>query len=414
LVKVVPGRRLRWGLGAGMQVGNDGAIITSYVTSDENYWDLHLLGKVEHRNFFGGMRRLSVEERPRLIFDDYFPSTPTPSLGNLLLVEFRQPAFAEPRTTLVATGRWDLGPDPYGGRFSRSDVVAGFGPERSFFGGKLSWSSSINLNLFIPQGSNELQPYPSYHVAYLQHSLSLDLRNDARAPRRGAYFGLNVQHAGYFLPSDWNYVRVVPDVRGYFSLPLGMVLAMRARIGIMEITSSSIEVPHNATDVIQGYRQRLHDVGPLRQRLRGGGSTSVRGYDSNTLGDVVRVDDRLDSGGLRQWDASIELRVPLTASIGTVLFVDAGDVTRAKRFRFSQPQTTLGFGFRYKTLVGPIRLDFGFAPGGLQYIGHDERQRQAFELSSDPDNPTAIPVPYPESKFLGTSGSVHFTIGEAF
>jgi outer membrane protein assembly factor BamA len=404
VIKVVPGRRFRFGIGAGLQVGQDATYFNSYVASDENYWDLHLLGRIEHRDFLGGMRRLSIEERPRLIFDKPFPNTPKPQLGNLLLIEFRQPAFAEARTSLIAAGRWDLGPDPYGGGFFRSDLVASMGPERTFFGGKVSWSSTINLNLFIPHGADENEPYPPYYATYLQHAVTLDLRNNPRAPRRGAYFGLNVQHAGYFLPSDWDYVRVVPEARGYMPLPLGMVLAGRVRIGIMEITSSGIRVP--VQDPF-GYNARLRQLGPLRNRLREGGSNSVRGYASNTVGDVVQVANRLDSGGLRSWETSVELRIPVTASIGAVLFVDAGDSSREKRFRLNQPQTTLGFGLRYKTIVGPIRLDFGFAPAGLQSIGRDERQRTAFDT-------TGQPTSFPESSFLGTPGAIHFTIGEAF
>jgi outer membrane protein assembly factor BamA len=404
LIKVVPGRRFRFGIGAGLQVGNDVSYFTSYVSSDENYWDLHLLGKIEHRDFLGGMRRLSIEDRPRLIFDDPFPRTPKPSLGNLLLIEFRQPAFIEARTSLVMRGRWDLGPDPYGGGFFRSDLVAGIGPERTFFRGKVTWSSTLNLNLFIPHDAGANEPYPAYYATYLQHAFTLDLRNDPRATRRGAYFGLNVQQAGYFLPSDWNYVRVVPEARGYLPLPLGMVLAGRVRVGVMEITGSSIRVPSNDQF---GYRERLRELGPLRNRLREGGSNSVRGYASNTVGDVVQVANRLDSGGLRSWEASLELRVPVTASIGAVLLVDAGDVNSEKRFRLTEPQTTLGFGLRYKTIVGPIRFDVGFAPPGLQSIGPDQRQRTGF-------NTVGEPTPFPESTFFGVPGAWHFTIGEAF
>ncbi|HKU41359.1 MAG TPA: BamA/TamA family outer membrane protein, partial [Polyangiales bacterium] len=189
--------------------------------------------------------------------------------------------------------------------------------------------------------------------------------------------------------------------------PLGIVLALRARIGIMEIFSSDIQVDHNLDEVTQGYRERLRDLGPLRQRLRGGGSISVRGYRPNELGDVTQVDDRLDSGGLRQWEASAELRVPLTTNVGTVWFVDVGDVTREKRFRFSQPQTTLGFGLRYKTLIGPVRLDFGFAPKSLQSIGADQRTRERFTQDGTPE-------PFDESTIFGTGGAIHFTIGEAF
>jgi hypothetical protein len=65
---------------------------------------------------------------------------------------------------------------------------------------------------------------------------------------------------------------------------------------------------------------------------------------------------------------------------------------------------------RYKTIVGPIRFDVGFAPPGLQSIGKDERVRTAFNTKEDPP----LMVPFPESTFLGAPGSWSFTIGEAF
>ena len=193
LIKLVPGRRIRFAFGAGMQVGTDSTLIGGDFTGDNlRQWDLHLLGRVEHRNFLGGMRRLSVEERPRLIFDRPFPGTPTPDLGNLLAVEFRQPAFGEPRTSLVASGRWDRGPDPYGGRFMRSDVVAGLGPERRFFGGSLSWSSTLNVNLFVPaqiNDENALTGPALPELAVRTSARSCAICSRARSPRVGAYFG---------------------------------------------------------------------------------------------------------------------------------------------------------------------------------------------------------------------------------
>jgi outer membrane protein assembly factor BamA len=427
LIKVVPGRLTRVAVGLGMQAGVDPTLTPVDTPGySENVWDLHLLGRIEQRNFLGGMRRVSIEERPRLIFNGAFPTTPSSQIGNLLIFEFKQPAFFESRTTFSATARWDLGPDPYGGNYSRSDFLAGMGPDRSFFDGKLRLAATININVFIP--SKPVQPekpmtappevatptevkpnyYPNYFATYMQYTAVLDLRNDPREPRRGAYFGLTVQSSGYFLPSDWNYVRITPDVRGYVPLPLGMVLAGRAHIGIMEITDSKIVEKPASEDY--GYTERLHDLGPLRQRLRGGGSNSVRGYLPNTLGDVFKLDNRLDSGGLRQWEASIELRAPITPSFGAVLFVDVGDVSANadKKFRFQYPQTTFGLGLRYKTLIGPIRLDAGFAPTNLQVIGADNRSRVAYNASGQ------LLDGFPESLFLGMRGALHFTIGEAF
>jgi outer membrane protein assembly factor BamA len=416
--KVVPGRRLRTAIGAGLQIGTDPTLtFADYGNGSLTRWDVHLLGRVEHRNFLGGMRRISIEDRPRVIFDQAFPSAASPTMGNLLILDFRQPSFIEARTSFAVVGRWDLGRDPYTND-ARSDLLAGAGPDRTFWDGKLRANFTYNINAYLPQEPPDQAAgtahiiYPAYYATYFQYSLVLDMRDAPREPKRGAYVALVVQHAPSFLPGDWDYVRVTPDVRGYFSLGLGLVLAARARIGIMEITDTTFEAP-DAVDqdamwpeVLSGVaQQRLRDLGPLRQRLRGGGNNSVRGYAPNSLGDVLSVGNIVDSGGLRQWEASVELRAPLTPDFGAVVFVDVGDVSVEKRFRWNVLQTSIGIGLRYRTVIGPIRLDLGFAPKSLQVVGGaDPRQRGTLY----PDGP------YPESTFLGSRGAIHFTIGEAY
>lgn len=403
LVRVVPAREFRFGVGLGVTSGGVFAQEEGESsTGSFALWDVHLLGRAEHSNFLGGMRRLRIEERPRLIFDNTFPSTTRSGVGNLLTVELRQPGFLEARTTLVARARWDLGPDPYGGRFLRHDLVAGLGPERYFLGGKLLLASSINADLFRPQSETEAL-FPNSKVGYFYHVARVDLRNDPRNTIRGSYFSLGIQHAGYFLPSDWDYYRITQDSRGYIEILGGLVLALRAQLGFMKVTGTRIEVPSFSGPLEQQpigtrVRKNLADFGPLRHRLRGGGYNNVRGYAPNTLGDVEMINGRLLSGGLRQWAASAELRVPLTESLGTVLFVDVGDVTRETHYRFYALQTSIGLGFRYHTLVGPVRLDAALAPPGLQVIGTDDRYRKDV----------------PDSHLLGANGAISFTIGEAF
>ena len=419
LFKVVPGRRLRTAIGAGMQVGTDPTLTpTDTANGSLTRWDLHLLGRVEHRNFLGGMRRISIEDRPRVIFDEAFPSAASPTMGNLLILDFRQPSFLEARTSFAVVGRWDLGRDPYTND-ARSDLLAGAGPDRTFWDGKLRATVTYNINAYLPQGApgDPGTPhirYPAYYATYFQYSLVLDVRDAPREPKRGAYLALTVQHAPSFLPGDWDYVRITPDLRGYLPLGFGFVLAARARLGVMEITDTSIPKPpagfeneNTWQERLQGEAQtRLRELGPLRQRLRGGGNNSVRGYAPNTLGDVVSVGNIVDSGGLRQWEASLELRAPLTPDFGAVLFIDVGDVSAVKRFRWNVPQTSFGFGLRYRTVIGPIRLDFGFAPKALQVIGSsDPRRRVTLEEDGRP---------FGESYILGSRGAIHFTIGEAY
>jgi outer membrane protein insertion porin family/translocation and assembly module TamA len=402
VIRVVPGRMFRLGVGLGMSAGQE----TAQGTGDSySQWDVHLLGRIEHKNFLGGMRRLQVEDRPRLIFDQPFPETSRHDFGNLLTIELRQPAFIEPRTTLVARARWDRGPDPYGGRFLRHDIVVGIGPERYFFHGKLLLASNINTDLFLPD-TDPQPPYPNTELAYLDHTARLDLRDDPRNTHSGSYFSFGVQHAGYFLPSDWNYVRLTQDSRGYLLLPGGLVLAGRTRLGFMVITDTTIAVPTQEVSAMTAnssvdprYLEELAKLGPLGHRLRGGGHNSVRGYAPNTLGDAEVIGKTLVSGGLRQWEASLELRIPITESFGTVAFVDAGDVSRGTSYRFEYPQTSFGIGLRYLTIVGPLRLDGALAPSSLQVIGTDRRIRTGLG----------------QSRLLGfANGALSFTIGEAF
>jgi outer membrane protein assembly factor BamA len=397
VVRVIPARRLQVAFGAGIEAGTRQGLMSN---ESDNFsrWDVHLLARVEGHNFLGGMRRLRVEERPRLIFDRSFPmvSTDGPKPGNLLMMELKQPAVLEPRTSLTWAAEWDYGPDPYRGTFYRHDLDTSIGPSRYFFGRLLFLSASVHLNLFAPtsrEGTDVCTglKVQNYHATFVEYVAQLDRRNDIRRTTRGWFVSAAFQHAGYFLPSDWNYLRFIPDARGYVSLARYLVLAARARLGILAITSSDIS----------NDDKDLHDFGPYRYRLRGGGPNSVRGFEPNWLGDVRKAGSSgscLMTGGVRQWEASVELRVPVTVDFGTVLFIDAGDVTQENRFRFNYPQTTLGFGLRYHTLVGPLRFDMGFLPNGLQVFGTDRR----------PD-PTIQ-----KGRLFGLNGAWQLSIGEAF
>ena len=144
----------------------------------------------------------------------------------------------------------------------------------------------------------------------------------------------------------------------------------------------------------------LRRLGPRPYRLRGGGPYSVRGVQAGALG-LRDVQEEGFPGGTRSWIASIELRVPLGDSFGLASFVDAGDVDggdseEKARFRFDHPNTTLGAGVRYKTLVGPLRLDVGFLVPGLQGKRSDAR---------------SVSV---EDPLFKLHGAVHLTIGESF
>ncbi|MEM1418693.1 MAG: POTRA domain-containing protein, partial [Myxococcota bacterium] len=328
VIRVRRGRRFRYGLGGGLQVGSTAVGTAQQI--DQPLWDLHLLVFFEDRNFLGGLRRLRVEERPRVIFRDSFPNATTPTPGNDLRVDFRQPSFLEARTFLLVGGRYDLGPDPneLDEALFRHLVDGSIGLQRSFLNGKVTLSGGLHTNVYrLLRGENASERDRNYEVVFLEQLLELDWRDDAVRPRMGFFASAEVHEAALL---SFDYVRFVPDLRAY--VPLGpVVLAARFRLGLFWIFRANAELdPASA------------QLGPQPYRLRAGGPSSHRGFIAGFLGDPAQVgegsetdpDFPVNSGGQRRWEASVELRAPFGSDFDIAFFGDVGDVNRAERFRF--------------------------------------------------------------------------------
>jgi outer membrane protein assembly factor BamA len=384
IVEVEPRRKSEWLVGAGVMSG----VLTTGAAEEwvsVPQWDVHLVGSYEHRNFLGGLRRLRLEERPRVLFLGPFPQVPSnsPRFGNTVQLNFAQPGVIEPRTTLFVESKWDYGPDPFL-LFFRHDFGAALGLTRWFF------SQRLNVRVAVHQEVMHVSPRQpidtgmatpsSYLLPFLEQRLTLDLRDDSGNPSKGAYLGMGIHEALRLFDPSWNYVRLTPEARAYAPLGLGIVLAGRFALGSLHIFDRSPKLDADA--------QKL---GPQTYRLRGGGAQSNRGFGPGQLGDGV-------SGGTRRWESSLELRIPLAESFAVAFFGDMGDVHADPSFRFGHLNTAVGGGLRYRTIVGPIRFDVGYRPKGLQ------RTRGA----APDDGPTT------NLGFTKFDGAIHLTIGEAF
>lgn len=95
---------------------------------------------------------------------------------------------------------------------------------------------------------------------------------------------------------------------------------------------------------------------PATERFYAGGGGSVRGYGYQLVGPV---DDDLDPLGGRSFlEASVEMRLRITETIGVAAFVDGGNVYDSNTPEFGEDILWgAGIGFRYFTSFGPIRLD---------------------------------------------------------
>lgn len=92
--------------------------------------------------------------------------------------------------------------------------------------------------------------------------------------------------------------------------------------------------------------------------FRAGGDDSVRGYAYRSLG---LLKDGVIVGGRSTATGSLELAHPLWPSVPSLwgaVFVDAGDA--ANRFGDLQPKVGYGAGVRWRSPVGPLRLDLAY------------------------------------------------------
>ncbi|ACJ01268.1 outer membrane protein, OMP85 family [Rhodospirillum centenum SW] len=96
---------------------------------------------------------------------------------------------------------------------------------------------------------------------------------------------------------------------------------------------------------------------PADKRFYAGGGGSIRGYGYQEVGPKAPDGDPL--GGKSLIEASVELRIKVTDSIGIVPFVDAGNVYDETFPDFGEElRWGAGIGARYYTGIGPIRVDF--------------------------------------------------------
>ncbi|PUE39786.1 hypothetical protein B9Z50_13820 [Limnohabitans sp. Bal53] len=162
-------------------------------------------------------------------------------------------------------------------------------------------------------------------------------------PSRGQGVGLELGAGVTLGPDREPYVRW--RAKGLALLPLGRTsgrLAMRAELGsVISRDTSSL---------------------PTTQLFLTGGDNSVRGYAPNSIG--VQQDDGLTVAGRYLALASLEWQQPIRwrsqrTDWESAVFVDAGAV--ANDTGQLQPQIGYGAGARWRSPVGPVRIDLAYA-----------------------------------------------------
>lgn len=354
-VREAPLHMVRTGLGIEFdQVRDEGRVIAEW----------------SHLDFLGGMRRLTLHGEAGWAF-----------IPNVYAVASSE-ASAGPRNGPIALGRADL-EQP---RFLRRPSLRGklsATVERTLeqaydaVGGKLSagvsWQPWTSLSLYATynlQGDYLNGPAIAsvsaapltlgcvsqsvscfILLSYLEQTISLDRRDSALEPHRGFFTSLALQEGGGPLGGDFTYLRVLPELRGYVSFSVLNTWTMSARVRLGELWHTSSE-------------------SAVVTRFFAGGGVSMRGFSDRRLSPLLMAPApvtqlgppiilTLPVGGNGLLEGTVELRLALSRNLVAAAFVDFGQVTTGTLgpSDLSTLLWAVGLGLRYKTAIGPIRVD---------------------------------------------------------
>ena len=143
-----------------------------------------------------------------------------------------------------------------------------------------------------------------------------------------------------------------------------MVLAGNVRVGLATGFPRDVVRTDGLGQVVVGNDgqpivDRVEDL-PASERFFAGGDT-MRGFALDQLGTASTIKNGVAIGGNALIIVNAELRTPVRGGFGIVGFFDAGNVfARTTDINLGELRSAAGFGLRYKSPIGPIRVDLGF------------------------------------------------------
>ena len=200
-----------------------------------------------------------------------------------------------------------------------------------------------------------LQQDRSVHLSTFSGTLIRDTRDKPLDAHRGVYGTVNLGITPTSLGSSANFARLFGQFATYKPIH-SIVFANSIRLGLAK--------PFSASFV------------PTSQLFFSGGGTSLRSFPIDEAGpqrivpfctglqnQTGCVNVTVPVGGRELFILNSEVRFPLRImkALGGVVFYDGGNVYSAINLSntFNNYTNTVGFGLRYSTPIGPIRIDIG-------------------------------------------------------
>jgi outer membrane protein insertion porin family len=324
--------------------------------------------------------------------------------GRALLAYSAPNTFNDPKLSFQATAYVEksqdintFGQTRYEGNLQLTDQ---FTPRSSFLL-RYAFRKVTVSNLNIPPEEVPLFNQPTlvseFGVTYFR-----DTRDNPADATKGSSTSADVSIASTAIGSSTSFLRYFFQNSTYTPITRNWNFARSIRIGILQPFADTVSLTFPAPT-----EAPLPQVIPLAERLFAGGGTSLRGFALNQAGPRDALTG-FPVGGQALLVTNQEIRFPMKLPIvgtklGGALFYDGGNVySRVSRvtLRWSPPKpvfapaypnqppgpfnptrcvanctnelnyfsNTVGFGLRYATPIGPIRIDLGYQLNPAEFV----------------------------------------------
>ena len=324
--------------------------------------------------------------------------------GRALLAYTAPNTFNEPKLSLQATAYVEktqdintFGQTRYEGNLQLTDQVT----TRTSFLFRYAFRKVTVDNLNIPPEEVPLFNQPTL-VSQFGATYFRDTRDNPADATKGSSTSADVSISSTAIGSSASFMRYFVENSTYTPITRNLNFARALRIGILQPFANTVSLTFPAPTVAP-----LPEVIPLPERLYAGGGNSLRGFALNQAGPRDALTG-FPVGGQAVVILNQEIRFPLKLPIvgtklGGALFYDGGNVySRASRItlRWSPPKpvfvpaypgqppgafnpthcvanctnelnyfsNTVGFGLRYPTPIGPIRIDMGYQLNPAEFV----------------------------------------------
>jgi outer membrane protein insertion porin family len=192
--------------------------------------------------------------------------------------------------------------------------------------------------------------FPQVRISAFSVALARDSRDDVLEPQRGTFITADGTFAAQAIGSQVGYSKAF--VSGFFYRNLGhphLVFAGGLRLGLAN--------PFGGQAIENGVQ-----LVPASERFFAGGDTTMRGFALDTVAVPILISaNGFPIGGNAVIIMNGELRTPVWRDLGAAAFIDGGNVfPRPTDLDLGELRGAVGFGLRYRSPLGPIRVDLGF------------------------------------------------------